>query len=152
MVGPRIDCRIATSRMDPGPVPMDSGPTAVSRWLCMFLWFTVNIRHSRSNHAVVCLSFHAMAGRAAMNAGWPWWRHQMETFSALLALCAGNSPGPVNSPHKGQWCGALMFSLICAWINGWVNNRKAGDLRRHRAHYAVTVMVLEIMGDHAPLW
>ena len=22
----------------------------------------------------------------------PWWRHQMETFSALLALCAGNSP------------------------------------------------------------
>ena len=44
----------------------------------------------------------------------PWWRHQMETFSALLALCAGNSPVPVNSPHKGQWCGALMFSLICA--------------------------------------
>ena len=38
-----------------------------------------------------------------------WWRHQMETFSALLALCAGNSPVPVNSPHKGQWRGALMF-------------------------------------------
>ena len=34
---------------------------------------------------------------------------------------------PVNSPHKGQWCRALMFSLICAWINGWVNNREAGD-------------------------
>ena len=33
-----------------------------------------------------------------------------------------------------------MFSLICAWINGWVNNRKAGDLRRHRAHYDVIVM------------
>ena len=33
----------------------------------------------------------------------PWWRHQMETFSALLALCTGNSPVPVNSPHKGQW-------------------------------------------------
>ena len=47
---------------------------------------------------------------------------------------------PVNSPHKGQWCGALMFSLICAWINGWVNNRTAGDLRHHRAHYGVTVM------------
>ena len=51
------------------------------------------------------------------------WRHQMETFSALLALCAGNSPVPVNSPHKGQWRGALMFSLIYAWINDWVNNR-----------------------------
>ena len=47
---------------------------------------------------------------------------------------------PVNSPHKGQWRGALMFSLICAWINGWVNNREAVDLRRHRAHYGVTVM------------
>ena len=33
---------------------------------------------------------------------------------------------PVNSPHKGQWRGALMFSLICAWINNWVNNSKAG--------------------------
>ena len=51
-----------------------------------------------------------------------WWRHQMETFSALLVLCTGNSPVPVNSPHKGQWRGALMFSLICVWINGWVNN------------------------------
>ena len=70
-----------------------------------------------------------------------WWRHQTETFSALLALCAGNSPVPVNSPHKGQWRGgALMFSLICVWINIWVNNREAGDLRCHRAHYNVAVM------------
>ena len=67
-----------------------------------------------------------------------WWRHQMETFSALLAICAGNSP--VNSPHKGQWRWALMFSLICTRINGWVNNGEAGDLIRHRAHYDVTVM------------
>ena len=64
----------------------------------------------------------------------------METFSVLLALSAGNSPVPVNSPHKGQWCGALMLSLICAWINGWVNNREAGDLWRHRPHYDVIVM------------
>ena len=68
-----------------------------------------------------------------------WWRHQMETFSALLALCAGNSPVPVNSPHKGQWRGVLMFSLICARINDWVNNREAGDLRRHLGHYDFTV-------------
>ena len=47
---------------------------------------------------------------------------------------------PVNSPHKGQWRGALMFSLICVWLNGWVSNRVAGDLRRYRAHYDVTVM------------
>ena len=42
---------------------------------------------------------------------------------------------PVNSPHKGQWRGALMLSIICAWINGWVNNHEVGDLRRHRAHH-----------------
>ena len=64
----------------------------------------------------------------------------METFSALLAICAGNSPVPVNSPHKGQWRGALMFSLIYAWINDWVNNREAGDLRCHRGHCDVDVM------------
>ena len=46
------------------------------------------------------------------------------------------------SPHKGQWRGALMFSLICAWINRWVNNRKAGDLRRYHAHYDVIVMII----------
>ena len=41
---------------------------------------------------------------------------------------------PVNSPHKGQWRGALMFSLICVWINDWVNNGDAGDLIRYCAH------------------
>ena len=68
------------------------------------------------------------------------WRHHMETFSALLAICAGIHGSPVNSPHKGQSRGALILSLICAWINGWVNNRDAGDLRHHHAHYDVTVM------------
>ena len=52
----------------------------------------------------------------------------METFSALLAIC------------KDQWRGALMFTLICARINGWVNNCEAGDLRRNRAHYDVIIM------------
>ena len=47
----------------------------------------------------------------------------------------------MNSPHKGQWRGALIFSLIYDWINGWVNKREAGDLRHHRAHYAATVML-----------
>ena len=52
---------------------------------------------------------------------------------------------PVNSQHKGQWRGALvLFSLISAWINRWVNNCEAGDLRRHHAHYKVTVMSLTI--------
>ena len=55
----------------------------------------------------------------------------METFSALLAICAENSPVT----------DALMFSLICAWINSWVNNREAGDLRRHQANFDVAVML-----------
>ena len=61
-------------------------------------------------------------------------------ISSVLALCAGNSPVTVEFPSKGQWRRGLMFSLICAWTNGWANNRDAGDLRRHRAHYDVTVM------------
>ena len=69
-----------------------------------------------------------------------WWRHQIETFSALLAICAGNSLVTGESPHKGQWRGALIYPLIYAWMNDWVNDREAGDLRRHRAHYDVTVM------------
>ena len=82
--------------------------------------------------------------------GKSWWRHEMEAVSASLALCVGNSPVPVNSPHRGQWRGALMFSLIGVWINGWVNNREAGDLRRHRGHYDVNVMSywLDRIMDH----
>ena len=51
---------------------------------------------------------------------------------------------PVNFPHKGQWRGALMFTLICARINSWVNNGEAGDLRRHPGHYDVIVMSPQI--------
>ena len=69
----------------------------------------------------------------------------METFSALLALCAGNSA--VNSPHIGQWPGSLMFLWSAPWIDGWVNNREAGDLIRHRAHYDATVMTLPLPTD-----
>ena len=48
---------------------------------------------------------------------------------------------PMNSLHKDQWRGALIFSFNCAWINGWVNSRQAGDSKGHRAHYDVTVML-----------
>ena len=61
-------------------------------------------------------------------------------FSRNWPLARGIHRSPMNSPHKGQWCGALVFSLIYAWINGWVNNREAGHLKRHRCHYDITVM------------
>ena len=64
-----------------------------------------------------------------------------KNFPRCWPFVRGIHRPPVNSPHKDQWRGALMFSLICAWMNGWVNNREAGDLRRHRAHYDVIVMI-----------
>ena len=65
------------------------------------------------------------------------WKH----FPRNRPFVRGIHRSPVKSPHKGQWHGAFMFSLICAWINRWVSNREAGDLRRYRAHYDVIVMI-----------
>ena len=64
------------------------------------------------------------------------WKH----FPRYWPFVWGIHQSPVNSPHKGQWRGALMFSLISVWMNGWVNTREAGDYRRHRAHFDVGVM------------
>ena len=70
------------------------------------------------------------------------WKH----FPRYWPFVRGIHRSPVNSPHKGQCRGALMFSLICVWINGWVNNREAGHLRRYRTHYDVTVMRFRLCG------
>ena len=75
--------------------------------------------------------------KSAVVIAFTWWRHQMETFSALLAIFTGEFPA------QRPGTPALMFSLIYAWINGWVNNHQAGDLRRNCAHYEVTVMVTQ---------
>ena len=64
------------------------------------------------------------------------WKH----FPCYCSFVWGILWSLVNSSHKGQWCGALMFSSICAWINGQVNNHEAGELRHHRAQYDVAVM------------
>ena len=67
------------------------------------------------------------------------WKH----FLCYWPFGRGIHRWPVNIPCKGQWCGALMFSLICSWINDWVNNCGAGDLKRHCAHYDV-ILIIEI--------
>ena len=59
-------------------------------------------------------------------------------FRVTAPLC-GEFTGPRWIPHT-KASDAELFSLI-GFLNGWVNNRDAGDLRRHRAHYDVTVMV-----------
>ena len=64
------------------------------------------------------------------------WKH----FPRDWPFVRGIHRSLVNSLRKGQSRGALMFSLICAWINGWVNNREAGDLKHRRAHYDIIVI------------
>ena len=63
------------------------------------------------------------------------WKH----FLRYWPFVRGIHRSPVNSPHKGQWRGALMFSLICAWINRWVNNGEAGDFRRYCTHDVIVM-------------
>ena len=72
---------------------------------------------------------------------YPWWRHQMETFAALLALCVGSSPVTSKFPSQKPATRSLDFFFICARTNGWVSNRYAGAFRRHR-RYDVTVMCI----------
>ena len=64
------------------------------------------------------------------------WTH----FSRYWPFVRGIHRSPVNSSHKGQWRGALMFLRYEPWINDWVNNREAGDFRRQRAHYDIIAM------------
>ena len=65
---------------------------------------------------------------------------KLKHFPRYWPFLRGNHRAPVNSLSKGQWGGALMFSLICAWTNGWVNSRDGGDLRRHRACHDVIIV------------
>ena len=72
-------------------------------------------------------------------------KYMMTSSNENIFRVTGHLCGEFTGPQwilrtKGQWRGALMFSLICAWINRWVNNREAGDLRRYRPHYYVIVM------------
>ena len=83
---------------------------------------------------------------------WKKWTTAVDTFHDMMTSANGKKfprywpfvrgihRSPVNFSYNGQWCGASMFSLICAWINGCVNNREAGDLRRHRPQYEVIAM------------
>ena len=54
----------------------------------------------------------------------------------------GEFIGHLWNPRTKASDAELMFSLICAWTNSWVNNHGAGDLRRHRTHYDAIVMCL----------
>ena len=111
----------------------------------------------RRHWAIIRRYFYVKKGGVGPRLSWSddviKWKH----FSRYWPFVRGIHRSPVNSTHKGQWRGALIFSLICAWINGWVNNREAGDLRRHRAHYDVIIMICSVVSDrytiiYSALW
>ena len=54
-----------------------------------------------------------------------WWRHQIKYFPCYWPFVRGIHRSPVISPHKGQWRGAFIFSMIFDWMNSWINNREA---------------------------
>ena len=108
----------------------------------------LNCRKCRLNSFGVCLN-------------WMWYQsssasfffsvpvHPLNTYDDVIkwkyfprywTFVRGSHRSTLDSYHKGQWDGALMFSLICAWINYWTNNRVAGDLIRQHVHYDVIVM------------
>ena len=103
----------------------------------------LDLRFSRSNFEKLYLR-NGMADRHGTKGMWidgvldPCC--EFSTFTSPMTLA-------LNSPHKGQWRGGLIFSFICAWTNGWVNNRNAGNFRHHRTHYDVTVMYCFSMAD-----
>ena len=87
-------------------------------------WLHDQLPHPHPHPQVICVIYMMTSSNGSFPRYWP--------------LCGVS---PVNSPHKGYWRGALIFFFICAWTNVWVNNRDAGDLRRHRAYYDVIVII-----------
>ena len=107
------------------------------QWLCcMRYYFTLGRVIPRNYHIILKPS--ALIWKTRTHDDVIKWKH----FPRYWPFVRGIHRSPVNSPHKGQWRVALMFSLIWAWINGWVNNGEASNLRRHRTHYDVNVMLI----------
>ena len=93
---------------------------------CALLWILSWPTKSESRSCIICSKFHNNIK----------WKH----FPCNWPFVRGIHRSPANSSHKGQWRGALMFSLNYASISDWINNREAGDLRRHGTHYEVNTM------------
>ena len=116
------------------------------RFACAYGVITMLANYRNLRYSLVC--HFLFSGFDWKKWGWGWFAHRWHDdvikwkhFPRYWRFVRGIHQSPVNSPHKGHWRRALMFSLICFWINGWVNNREADDLRRYRAHYDVIVMV-----------
>ena len=80
--------------------------------------------------------------------------HMMTSSNGNIFRVTGHLYGEFKGPrrHKAQWRGALIFSLICVWVNDWVNNREAGDLRLYRTHYDIIVIYLYQQWHISPMF
>ena len=123
----------------PDEIPAEAGGSgrssvAKSTRILMNLKRTRNTRNSIVSIVGLCLNFQ-------FRVDWICKYHDLiSSCSPCYWPFQGIHRSPLNSPHKGQWRGDLMFSLFCTQINGWINNDEAGDLKRLIAHYDFAVM------------
>ena len=113
------------------PTPFCSGETFTFLLECIAIYFMFNLMMflckmptilSGPNVSIIYSS--GTNHRALQHDDVIKWKHFRHNWPFVRVIHRST----VNSTHKGQWRGALMFSLICTWINGWINNREAGDL------------------------
>ena len=112
-------------------------------YLVIYSWYFVvydSAQPRTVTHALNCDTIHAI-NHVMEKDDLHLASHQMEIFFRVTGTCAGNSPVTGEFPVVRPVTRSFDVSLICAWINGWVNSREAGDLRRNRAHYDVILMV-----------
>ena len=129
-----------------------TGRRLIFDWMSICSWSPVFLTMYEWGWIQNKLQSRSFTGRRGKGfIGFTWWpivlaKFSVALYNSMMTWTNGNIfrvTDPLRGeftahrwfPRKGQWRGTLMFSLICAWINGWVNNREAGDLRRHRAHY-----------------
>ena len=89
-----------------------------------------------------------------------WWLAPFNDtiFATFTSLCHAIKPY-FFCPNAVFWCVNYISCSFCYFctnsrlrINGWVNNREAGDLRRHRGHYDVNVMFQQRLATPALIW
>ena len=110
---------------------------------CVFIQVTINHNNVDSRIERIDLNIKRLFQQNAF----VYWLRMMTSSNGNIFRVTGPLCGEFTdhrwiplTTQQGQWRGALMFSLICVWINDWANNREAGELRRHRGNYDVTVM------------
>ena len=124
----------------PLPLNMSANFKNTHMHLCT-AFHEVVIRWNRSSHDLLCLQL-AILTKTSFESAESWWRHQIEIFPALLALCEGNSPVTGEFPSQRSVMRRFDVFFELRLNNGWANHRDVGDLRHHWFHYDVTVMII----------